>query len=399
MVELFELSNTQLQRTKLNFFRSLYNTIDWENRLIGIKGARGTGKTTMLLQYLKQLELSNSEKLYVSLDDIYFTNHSLVEVGKEFHMQGGKILVLDEVHKYPNWSQEIKNLYDRYSDLKIVFTGSSIVDITKNEGDLSRRSVMYELKGLSFREYLGLVENIHFAPLSLEEILSEKFDYSKYFPTDFKPYQYFEEYLKYGYYPFFLESKNTYYQRLKQLIRLIVELDMAEIKGLDIRQSKKILQLLYIISQQVPFSPNLSDLARKTTIHRNSLNDYLYYLEEARLLYLLQPKNYSIASLQKPEKIYLNNTNLLYALSEEKPNSGTIREVFFYNQLAGLYQIIQSKEADFLVDNQYTFEIGGKNKTTTQIKGVEKSWLIKDDIILPVGRVIPLWLFVLNHLQ
>ena len=210
---------------------------------------------------------------------------------------------------------------------------------------------------------------------------------------DFKPYQYFGDYLKKGYYPFFLESEETYYQRLKQLVRLIVEMDMAEIKGLDIRQSKKILQLLYIISQQVPFSPNLSDLSRKTTIHRNSLNDYLYYLEEARLLHLLQPKNYSVASLQKPEKIYLNNTNLLYALSEENPNSGTIREVFFYNQLSGLHNISQSKEADFLVDNKYTFEVGGKNKTTSQIQGGENSWLVKDDIVQPVGRTIPLWLF------
>ncbi len=393
MIELFELSNNHLQKTKLDFFRSLYKNIDWNSRLIGIKGARGTGKTTMLLQYLIQLDLPKTQKLYISLDDIYFTNHSLVEVGKAFYLQGGKILALDEVHKYPNWSQEIKNLYDRYNDLKIIFTGSSIVDITKNEGDLSRRAVMYELKGLSFREYLDLAEDIRFNELSLEEILDEDFVFSELFPSDFKPYEYFNKYLKTGYYPFFLESKITYYQRLKQLVRLVVELDMAEIKGLDIRQSKKILQLLYIISQQVPFSPNLSDLARKTTIHRNSLNDYLYYLEEARLLYLLQPKNYSVASLQKPEKIYLNNTNLLYALSEDNPNSGTIREVFFYNQLTGLHQISQSKEADFLVDNKYTFEIGGKNKTMTQIKDVENSWLVKDDIIQPTGRAIPLWMF------
>jgi hypothetical protein len=393
MIELFELSNNHLQKTKLDFFRSLYKNIDWNSRLIGIKGARGTGKTTMLLQYLIQLDLPKTQKLYISLDDIYFTNHSLVEVGKAFYLQGGKILALDEVHKYPNWSQEIKNLYDRYNDLKIIFTGSSIVDITKNEGDLSRRAVMYELKGLSFREYLDLAEDIRFNELSLEEILDEDFVFSELFPSDFKPYEYFNKYLKTGYYPFFLESKITYYQRLKQLVRLVVELDMAEIKGLDIRQSKKILQLLYIISQQVPFSPNLSDLARKTTIHRNSLNDYLYYLEEARLLYLLQPPNYSVASLQKPEKIYLNNTNLLYALSEDNPNSGTIREVFFYNQLAGLHQISQSKEADFLVDNKYTFEIGGKNKTMTQIKDVENSWLVKDDIIQPTGRAIPLWMF------
>ena len=393
MIELFELSNNHLQKIKLDFFRSLYKNIDWNSRLIGIKGARGTGKTTMLLQYLIQLDLPKTQKLYISLDDIYFTNHSLVEVGKAFYLQGGKILALDEVHKYPNWSQEIKNLYDRYNDLKIIFTGSSIVDITKNEGDLSRRAVMYELKGLSFREYLDLVEDIRFNELSLEEILDEDFVFSELFPSDFKTYEYFNKYLKTGYYPFFLESKITYYQRLKQLVRLVVELDMAEIKGLDIRQSKKILQLLYIISQQVPFSPNLSDLARKTTIHRNSLNDYLYYLEEARLLYLLQLKNYSVASLQKPEKIYLNNTNLLYALSEDNPNSGTIREVFFYNQLAGLHQISQSKEADFLVDNKYTFEIGGKNKTMTQIKDVENSWLVKDDIIQPTGRTIPLWMF------
>ena len=393
MIELFELSNNHLQKTKLDFFRSLYKNIDWNSRLIGIKGARGTGKTTMLHQYLIQLDLPKTQKLYISLDDIYFTNHSLVEVGKAFYLQGGKILALDEVHKYPNWSQEIKNLYDRYNDLTIIFTGSSIVDITKNEGDLSRRAVMYELKGLSFREYLDLAEDIRFNELSLEEILDEDFVFSELFPSDFKPYEYFNKYLKTGYYPFFLESKITYYQRLKQLVRLVVELDMAEIKGLDIRQSKKILQLLYIISQQVPFSPNLSDLARKTTIHRNSLNDYLYYLEEARLLYLLQPQNYSVASLQKPEKIYLNNTNLLYALSEDNPNSGTIREVFFYNQLAGLHQISQSKEADFLVDNKYTFEIGGKNKTMTQIKDVENSWLVKDDIIQPTGRAIPLWMF------
>lgn len=393
MEELFNISHQLILNTELRFFRSLYQKIDWKSRLIGIKGARGTGKTTMLLQYLKQLDLPSSQKIYISLDDIYFLNHSLVDIGKEFYLQGGKILALDEVHKYPNWSKEIKNLYDRYSDLKIIFTGSSIVDITKNEGDLSRRAIMYELKGLSFREYLSLVENLHFNSLSLEEILSKDFDYQQRFPTDFKPYQYFGDYLKKGCYPFFLESEETYYQRLKQLVRLIVEMDMAEIKGLDIRQSKKILQLLYIISQQVPFSPNLSDLSRKTTIHRNSLNDYLYYLEEARLLHLLQPKNYSVASLQKPEKIYLNNTNLLYALSEENPNSGTIREVFFYNQLSGLHNIFQSKEADFLVDNKYTFEVGGKNKTTSQIQGVENSWLVKDDIVQPVGRVIPLWLF------
>lgn len=393
MEELFDVSNSRISQTELKFFRSLYQRIEWKSRLIGVKGARGTGKTTMLLQYLKQLDIPATQKLYISLDDIFFTNHSLIEIGKDFSLRGGKILVLDEVHKYPNWAQEIKNLYDRYSDLKIIFTGSSIIDITKSEGDLSRRAVIYELKGLSFREYLELKEDIKMKPLSLNEILKGDFDFDKTFPTDFKPYQYFTDYLKFGYYPFFLESQSTYYQRLKQLVRLIVEIDMAEIKGFDIRQAKKILQLLYIISQQVPFSPNLSELARKTTIHRNSLNEYLYYLEEARLLYLLQAKNYSVASLQKPEKIYLNNTNFLYALSEEQPNSGTVREVFFFSQLAGMHSIYQSKEADFLVDNKFTFEIGGKNKRTNQINGVGEAWLVKDDILRPTSNSIPIWLF------
>ena len=190
-----------------------------------------------------------------------------------------------------------------------------------------------------------------------------------------------------------MENIHTYHQKLRQLVRLIVEVDMAEIKGFDIRQAKKILQLLYIVSQQVPFSPNLSELSRKTNIHRNSLNSYLYFLEESRLLYLLQPQNYSIASIQKPEKIYLNNTNLLFALNEGNPNIGTVREIFFYNQIVVNHKISQSKQADFLVDDKYTFEIGGKNKTTAQIKGLENSWIVKDDIVQPNGKSIPLWLF------
>lgn len=393
MEELFDISNLRIAQTQTKFLRNLYTQIAWDNRLIGVKGVRGTGKTTMLLQYLKQLPLPNSQKLYISLDDIYFSKHSLLDIGKQFHLQGGKVLVLDEVHKYPLWSQEIKNLYDRYSDLKIVFTGSSIIDITQKEGDLSRRAILYELKGLSFREYLALAHDIHFGTLSLDMILSTDFNYNEFFPTDFKPYSFFENYLKYGYYPFFTEDIGTYHQRLRQLARLIVEVDMAEIKSFDIRQARKILQLLYIVSQQVPFSPNLSELSRKTNIHRNSLNNYLYYLEEARLLYLLQPNNYSVASLQKPEKIYLNNTNLLYALSEEQPKKGTVREVFFYNQMAELHSVSQSKEADFWVDNKYTFEIGGKNKSATQIQGLKNAWLVKDDIVQPHGKSIPIWLF------
>lgn len=393
MEELVDLSRTFLDKTTSKFSRYLFDEIDWNDRLIGIKGARGTGKTTMLLQYLKQTDFSSSQKLYLSLDDLYFTDHSLLEVGKDFYLRGGRILALDEVHKYSPWSQEIKNLHDRYSDLKVVFTGSSIIDITAKEGDLSRRAVMYEMKGMSFREYLLLVKNINLPILELENILNENFHFRDMFPSDFQPYEFFDEYLKYGYYPFFLESPKTYHHRLRQLVRQVVEVDMAEIKNYDVRQSKKLLQLLYIISQQVPFSPNLSDLSRKTSIHRNSLNNYLYYLEEARLLHLLQPKNFSVASLLKPEKIFLNNTNLLFALSEQPPNAGTVREVFFYNQLVGKHIVSQSKEADFLVDGRFTFEVGGKNKTIHQIKGTKNAWLVKDKIVQPSASAIPIWMF------
>lgn len=393
MEELRDLSSVLLDRTNLDFSRYLYQEIDWSDGLIGIKGARGTGKTTLLLQYLKQLDIPINQKLYLSLDDIYFTDHRITDLGKDFYLRGGRVLALDEVHKYPHWSQEIKNLHDRYSDLKIVFTGSSIVDITAKEGDLSRRAVIYEMKGMSFREYLSLTKKIDIPVFTLERILDSNFRFNEIIPADFMPYEFFDEYLKYGYYPFFKQNPKTYYHKLRQLVRQIVEIDMAEIKGFDIRQSKKLLQLLYIISQQVPFSPNLSDLSRKTSIHRNLLNNYLFYMEEARLLHLLQPKNFSVASLQKPAKIYLNNTNLLFALSEQVPNVGTVREVFFYNQLVGNHVISQSKEADFLVDGQFTFEVGGKNKTPQQIQNIENAWLVKDNIVQRAGRAIPIWMF------
>ncbi len=395
MDKILEISGKMIAQTTNNFKRYLMEEVNWQSRLIGIKGARGTGKTTLLLQYLKNS--TEKTKAYFSLDELYFSKHSLLDTIDTFYLNGGKLVVLDEVHKYENWSKEIKNLYDRYADLHIIFTGSSIVDINKQEGDLSRRAVMYELQGLSFREFLEFEHGILLPVLSLHDILYKPEVYQEVLSNNFKPLAYFTDYLKFGYYPYYNEDKTAYYKKLRQVVRNIVEYDMAEIKGFDIRQAKKLLKLLYIIAQQVPFKPNLSSLAEKTNIHRNSLNNYLYYLAQAKLLLLLEQHSFSVASLQKPHKIYLENTNLMYALSEELPNLGSLRETWFFNQLANKHQVSYSKESDFLVDNKFSFEIEGKHKTRKQIKNLDNAFVVKDNLERKVGQSIPLWVFGLLY--
>ena len=399
MITLLEQSERLVRNVSLDFKRYLFDFIKWENRLIGIKGARGTGKTTLLLQWIKEQNLPTEKAAYFSLDDLYFTKNSLIETVSQFYKNGGLILVLDEVHKYKNWSQEIKNCYDFFPDLKIIFTGSSIIDITKQEGDLSRRALLYELVGLSFREYLKMLKIIDLPVFSIDDLLFNSDEIKKKIPKDFRPLNYFGNYLNYGYYPFGLEDTSSVHQRINQLIRTIVEIDMAELQDFDIRNAKKLLQLIYVIAQQVPFKPNISNLAIKTGIHRNTLNNYLYYLEQAKVISLLFPTGNSIATftLQKPEKIVLNNTTLLNALSEEKPLIGTVRETFFVSQLLTLYKVKLSKQADFLVNDKYTFEIGGKSKGQKQIEGIENAWIVKDDIELPLLNTIPLWLIGLLY--
>lgn len=390
MNELLEISRHKISTVNLDFQRYLAYQIDWSNRLICVKGARGTGKTTLLLQWLRQQNRPSTEIAYFSLDELYFTTHGLLETIRHFYQQGGKTVVLDEVHKYPTWAREIKNLYDRYADLQIVFTGSSIIEIARQEADLSRRALMYELWGLSYREYLEFYHNIKIRPFAVSELLKGAV-MSNMLPLGFKPLAHLDHYFRYGYYPFFKEDETGYHQRLRQLCRTMVEYDMAEIKGFDIRHAKKMLQLLYVIAQQVPFKPNINSLAEKTQIHRNSINHYLYFLHEARLLHLLYAERQSVATLQKPEKVYLNNTNLLYALSEEHPSRGTVREVFCYAQLRIKHKVSQAGTTDFLVDDRYYFEVGGKSKKQKQIASLPSAWLIKDDLEWAVGNTLPLW--------
>ena len=394
---LLEQSERLISNIDLSFKRYLFDIIQWNSRLIGIKGARGTGKTTLLLQWIKEQNLSTEKAAYFSLDDLYFLEHSLKDTVTQFYKNGGLVIVLDEVHKYKNWSIEIKNIYDFFPELKIIFTGSSIIDISKQEGDLSRRALMYELPGLSYREYLSMLGIINLPVIGLEELLFKSAEIKKKIPNNFRPLAHFNNYLNYGYYPFGIVDSSSIHQRINQLIRTIVEVDMAELKDFDIRNAKKLLQLVYVIAQQVPFKPNISSLAIKTNIHRNSLNNYLYYLEQAKILSLLFPAGNSTAVLQKPEKIFLNNTTLLAALGEQKPNIGTVRETFFLSQLQTLHKVQLPKQGDFYVNNTYTFEVGGKGKGQKQLESLENAWVVKDDIEFPMLKTIPLWMFGLLY--
>ena len=394
---LLEQSERLVSSINQSFKRYLFDIIQWDSRLIGIKGARGTGKTTLLLQWIKELNLPTEKAAYFSLDDLYFLEHSLKDTVTQFYKNGGLILVLDEVHKYKNWSIEIKNIYDFFPELKIIFTGSSIIDISKQEGDLSRRALMYELPGLSYREYLSMLGIINLPVIGLEELLFKSTEIRKKIPHNFRPLAHFNNYLNYGYYPFGINDSSSIHQRINQLIRTIVEVDMAELKDFDIRNAKKLLQLIYVIAQQVPFKPNISSLAIKTSIHRNTLNNYLYYLEQAKILTLLFPAGNSTAVLQKPEKIFLNNTTLLAALAEQKPNIGSVRETFFLSQLQPLHKVQLPIQGDFYVNDSYTFEVGGKGKGQKQLEALENAWVVKDDIEYPMLKTIPLWMFGLLY--
>lgn len=392
MESLLLKSGALAQRVSTRFRRYLYAEIDWGNRLIGIKGARGTGKTTLLLQRLNSLELPVTKAAYFSLDDIYFSQNRFSETVEGFYKQGGQYVFLDEVHKYPGWAREIKNLHDFYPNLQIVFTGSSIIDLAREEADLSRRALMYELHGLSYREYLGLCAIVE-APVISFEMLRHQAQLRDLFPSDFRPLEHLKDYLKNGYYPFFRDDPSGYLVRLGQLVRTVVEYDMAELKGYDPRNARKLLQLLYILSNNVPYKPNLTQLAQKADIHRNTVLNYLLYLEQARLIRLLAPEGFGISLLQKPEKIYLNNTNLSFALTLAAPNSGNLRETFFFSQVQCRHAVAAPKRGDFLIDGQFTVEIGGRQKSHAQIADIPDSFVVQDDLEYPVGKALPLWLF------
>lgn len=395
METLFEKFRKKLDATTTDFTRSVMHEIAWnEARLIGLKGARGVGKTTLLFQYIK-LHLSDkiNEVLYISLDNLYFNNNNLLALIDQFVKRGGNYLFIDEVHRYPNWSQELKNAYDDYPELRIVFTGSSMLEILNARADLSRRAIVYTMGGLSFREYLS-IKNIHtFQPYSLDEILKNHQEYAVQISKEIRPLQWFQGYLEGGYYPYFIESESLYRTKVEEVVRMMLEIELPALRGLENQYILKIKQLLMVLAESVPFTPNVSKLAERIGINRNTLIAYLKNLQDVGLTMHLFSESTGITRLQKPEKIYLENTNLMYALNPKQVNLGSIRETFWMNQLSQLHTVTLPQNGDFLIDNQYTFEIGGKNKSSKQIQGVNDAYVVKDDIEIGSAGVIPLWLF------
>jgi predicted AAA+ superfamily ATPase len=389
MEKLFDYSNKLIKETDTRFFRYMYEEINWKNRMLGLIGPRGVGKTTLALQYIKQ-NLNPAETLYVTVEDFYFLDNRITRLADDFVKKGGKYLFIDEIHRYEDWSKELKLIYDYHKDLHVVFIGSSILDIKKGASDLSRRAVIYTMQGLSFREYLHLFHGIQSKTYFLDEILSHKVE----LPGVAHPLPLFADYLQRGYYPFALEE--NFEMRLKQIISQTLEGDIPIYAGMNVATGRKLKQLLSIISKSVPFKPNMTKIADMLSISRNNIADYCLYMEEAGIISQLKSNTGGIRGLGKVDKIYLDNSNLIYNLSVDESNIGNIRETFFLNQMRVKHEVYSSPAADFIIDDK-TFEVGGKNKGKYQIKDVENGYIVKDDIEGGYLNVIPLWQLGLTY--
>ena len=393
MQNLFNYSQIRVNNTSTKFVRYLYEQIAWADRLIGITGARGTGKTTLMLQYIKNNFKNSNIAIYVSMDDFYFTQNRLFDFAEKFYLYGGRYLFIDEVHKYPTWSSEVKNIYDTFTDLKVVFSGSSALQLHKSEGDLSRRAAMYHLHELSFREYLNLSYNLNLPVFSLNEIIEN----NNVVPEVVKNQSIlleFNKYLEKGVYPFFIETKGRFYDRLINTVNIIIESDLQAIENINYQTTIKLKKIISLIADSVPFKINISELSRKSGLSRDVLLRLIDALDRANLINTLRQTATPTGHLTKPEKIYLNNTVLLKALNTKGNYSvGTARETFFMNQVSQSNVIIYPSKGDFMVNDKYLFEIGGKDKTNKQIAGTKNAYIAADDIEYGFANKIPLWLF------
>ncbi len=394
MDKLITYSIDSIARVDIGFKRYLHRKINWNNRLNIITGARGVGKTTLMLQHIREnLSSRPEEVLYINMDDLYFSNHSLVEFTGEFVKRGGRHLFIDEIHKYPQWSSEIKNIYDYFHDLNINVTGSSALEVFKGEADLSRRAILHKMNGLSFREYIGLKYGIIFPQYPLEQLLQEPAPIIESIKAKIKPIRLFEQYLVSGYYPFFKEGEDEYHVRLKQIINQVLDYDLPSVERIEYEAVYKLRKLLSVLAELVPYKPNILKLSQQIGVSRDTLRRYLALLEKAGLIMLLSTDRYGIGKLNKPDKIYLNNSNLMYALSPLQVNPGTSRETFFYNQLQVSHLVTTSEKSDFEIDQTFTFEVGGKNKGSKQISGISNAYIAADNTEHSYQNRIPLWLF------
>ncbi len=385
-----QLSDNLINRTDTTFLRYMYHILPWENRMTALVGPRGVGKTTLLLQYIK-LHLNTTDTLYINVESIYFASNSIFDTAMRFVQQGGKHLFIDEVHKYQGWATELKMIYDNLPDLHVVFTGSSILDIYKGTSDLSRRVLVYTMQGLSFREYLNMKLKLNLPAYSLDEILRNKvilLDKVEH------PLPLFAEYIRQGYYPFYNDM--GFYVRLNQIVGMTLETDIPQYANYSIAVSKKLKELMQVIADSVPFKPNMKSIATTINVDRKVLPDYFDLMARAGLIAALREATTGIRGLGKVEKLYLDNTNLSYALSTSVPETGNLRETFFLNQMRVNHAVSNSPISDFLVEGK-TFEIGGKKKGQKQIAEAAEGYIVKDDIETGFGNVIPLWAFGFNY--
>lgn len=389
MDQLYEYMQRVLNATTSTFLRYAYADIDWSNRMLGLVGPRGVGKTTLFLQHIKRTH-AREDALYVSADHMYFSDHTLYDTAEALYKSGTHHFYIDEVHKYPTWSRELKAMYDAFPDLHVYFTGSSILDIESGSADLSRRAPHYHMQGLSFREYLAIRHDIDLQPRTLQDVLAHEYA----IPGLAHPLPLFKDYLKCGYYPF--SDDPDFSMRLGQVIERTLGVDIPQFANMNASTGFKLKRLMMIVSELVPFKPNLSKLASQIHASRNNIEDYLIYMDKAGMIALLRNDATKLASLAKPEKVYLDNTNILYNLAQAEPNRGTVRETFFLNQLRVRHTVTASPCSDFELDG-VTVEVGGKGKGQSQLHEADQGYIAKDDIEYGSRNVIPLWAFGLLY--
>lgn len=398
MDALFRKSDRLLANTSTEIVREIANTIHWNAQLISIIGAKGVGKSTLIKQYIKQnYEPGDRRVLYCSADTVDFSTRTLVELAEEFTVRGGELLAIDEIHKYKSgntdWSREIKEIYELYPDLKLIVSGSSLLKLKEGDADLSRRAVKYTLAGLSFREALRFYHGLEFEKWTLDDILKHPYDLWQTVSTKCKPNALFKEYLKKGYYPFLLEGEGEYHTKIEQVVNYIIETELPQICKVDVANVRKLQALVAMICSEIPFELNANRIAAALEIGRDTVVEYLKYLGDAKVLNLLYSEKKKIGKLSKPDKVYLENPNIMYALAPTKVEIGTLRETFAVGSLTESHNVEYGKaQGDFLVDSKYTFEIGGRSKDFSQITGIKDSYIFADDWDMPDGAKLPLWM-------
>lgn len=389
--ELQNIFLTNLKNTSLTFKRYMHEDFDMDDKLIGIIGSRGVGKTTFILQYLKELKIPFEKKLYFSADHFNAINFSLYEIAKEFSQKGGEVLAIDEIHKYPDFEKELKSIYDTF-DLRVIFSGSSALKLEHSKADLSRRAILHRVGGMSFREFIEYESKIKLNKYSLDDIFTKHTDIVVEITEHIKPFEYFDRYLKYGYYPFYKQNRKNYNGKLFETINVVIESDLPIIFNIEPKNIFKLKKLLSLLCLSKPYELNISKLAQKIEINRQTLYTYIHYLQLGGLINMIKQNSKGDNIFTKPEKLYLNNTNLNSSYCG-KSDIGTIREQFFVNQISQNHDIHYSKKGDFVVDEKYIVEVGGKSKTYKQIKDIANSFIIADDIEIGNKNKIPLWLF------